>query len=252
MMTAPSDKWKFMWCLPTTQPTLTFHPEFAYSGHLLLTDNYNVNKWWLALCNWMSFQSLWWMLLDEQARLMTVILFKTMEIWFAKQPRRPPDKAETCSQSNLTISSYLYEWIMHHFSIFLFVIEDAIYFAFGYNIDLSISLYIFCNVFLDYLKQFISIFIAIQFHSSSQVVEGEDWINLIASTKVPQMAVNKNDPSYFKYKKHVISKVVISMSTKSKRNELDQNVALDTDSYMFAVDTCTSENICKHEELFKF
>ena len=64
------------------------------------------------------------------------------------------------------------------------------------------------------------------------------------------MEVNKNDASYFKHKKHVISKVVLSMSTKSKRNELDQNVALDSDSYLFAVDTCTSENICKHEELF--
>jgi hypothetical protein len=48
----------------------------------------------------------------------------------------------------------------------------------------------------------------------------------------------------------VTSNLVFSMSTKSKKSELQSTTQLDTDSYLLAIDTCTSETIVKHKELF--
>jgi hypothetical protein len=62
--------------------------------------------------------------------------------------------------------------------------------------------------------------------------------------------VNKKQSSYFRYKWLVTSNVVLSLSAKSKQNALENVFVMDTDSYYFAVDTCTSETICKHKELF--
>jgi hypothetical protein len=40
------------------------------------------------------------------------------------------------------------------------------------------------------------------------------------------------------------------MSTKSRKSELQSTTQLDTDSYLLAINTCTSETIVKHKELF--
>lgn len=50
----------------------------------------------------------------------------------------------------------------------------------------------------------------------------------------------------------VTSNIVLSFGNKSKtkRRLLHSTEKLDTDSYLFAIDTCTSESICHHRELF--
>ena len=122
-MTAPSNKWDMMWSQPIPQQILSFHPEFACSGHLILTDNYNISIWWLAICKCMQKHNFWWSILDEKARIITVILFKTVEIWFAKQPRKPPDKPKPNSHS-IGWANHVYDLIMEYFSIYLFLLED--------------------------------------------------------------------------------------------------------------------------------
>ena len=232
------------WKLPSEQQVFFQFPELAFSGHIILTDCYVVNRWWLAICMMEAWNHLWWKLLDERTHILTMILFKTAAIWFAKKHRKPPD------EKDLNISHGLYDRMMVGVTYFLFFIEDLIYFISGYNIDLSVVIYVTTNVIMDYFRDFLSIFIAIQFNSSSHVVEGEEWLKRIQSIKVPFMEVNQHNSFYFRHKRTITSNVVLSMSTKSKQTELNQHIPMDSDSYLFAVDTCTSENICKHEELF--
>ena len=197
LVAVPSDYWSMRWTLLTKEQGLSQYPEFLFSGYFILTESYIVNRWWLAICMMRSCNWLWWHLLNERACMLTVLLFKTIEIWFTKQHRKPPDK------ENLVFTSYsqwIYENLMLGFTSLLYVFEDLIYFTSGYNIDLSVIIYITANVLMDYFKEYISILIDINFNSSSQVVEGEEWINLIQSTKIPFMEVNKNVPFYFKDK----------------------------------------------------
>jgi hypothetical protein len=63
--------------------------------------------------------------------------------------------------------------------------------------------------------------------------------------------VNSHDPFRFRNGKVICSQLVFSMSAKSSIDYgINDVMNTDTDSYTAAIDTCTSESICKHQECF--
>lgn len=240
--TQPFNYWSQMWTLPVTSTGLYSIPEQKVSGFFVLTDCYIINSWWFHICGYRYYSSFlnWFREIGPQVLIFQMMLFQTIKIWFQSPPRKSPD--------NL-FSSSLYEQVMTVLTYFIILYEDCLFHIFGLNIDLCHLLHVIGLVIIDYAQELLAIFIQIDFQSSINAAEGESW--LLKHTKsIPVMEMNKKEPYYFKYGKLITSHIVLSMSTKSKRNELDSNVSLDTDSYLFAIDTCTSENLCRHKELF--
>ena len=253
LSTRPSNYWEQMWVEQRQASAVSFLPDFQVSGTLVLTDCYLLNHWWLALCMLKGFNIFSWLQLQQdQSSLATVLLLKAVQIWFGKQPRKPPDKSSlnfTSTQPSTTYKSSIYNFIMNRITELLIVIEDALYHLFSINIDLSHCLNIATSIIIDYCFELLAIVLAINFNYISNDAEGEKW-SIPDPNEVPIIEMNVKDPFYFVRGRRVLSKVVLSMSAKSKRSEIDNSLSLDTDSYLFAIDTCTSENICKHKELF--
>ena len=93
------------------------------------------------------------------------------------------------------------------------------------------------------IKEFIldsfSTILAVDFHT----IKASDTVHLWNkqfNQKIATCIMNKSNPNYFGYGKLVTSNLVMSLSAK-----LDDTLLMDTDSYNFAIDTCTSESICR-------
>ena len=226
-----------------TTTDLMIYEEFAISHHLVLTNCYILNSWWLSMLKTHGPNIFQWMqTLDAQSIILTAMLLKTAYVWFGKAPRKPPDKREYTHHKN-----DIYSLLMDHMAYLFYFIEDTLYYCFKINIDLCYWTCILGWILSEYLIDLLKIFIAIEFNEEE--IKDTSW-NQQMMSNIPLIEINKKDPYRFKRGKIVTSNLVFSMSTKSKKNELDSTIQLDSDSYSIAIDTCTSETIVKHKELF--
>ena len=219
-------------------------PDFQVSKTIVLTECYLINHWWIAIIQAMGPNIFQWLTkIEERSYLYTTMLLKTIDIWFVKAPRKPPDPAK--KMLNATQS-----WFDYAIKIG-YILEDSLYTMFKIDIDLHFWSCIIKNITHHYALRLVQLFIEIDINTSdSKTIDtNHDWkANYFKQITVTEM--NKPHPSsYFKYRKLIMSNVVMSMTAKSK-SAIDATLLMDTDSYLFAIDTCTSETICKHKELF--
>ena len=244
IFTPPPNHWDLMWKESVTDSGYFYHPKFTVSGHFILTESLLLNGWWLALCKYFYKDN--FLLLRKEMELRSnvfiIMLIRSIKIWFTTPPWKPLDKPHHSSAIAST-----YNLLMNGVTHLLMTIEDVLYYLFNINIDLCQCIQILSSILIDWIQYLFTVFINIDF--TATVEEGESWFEKV-KIPVETLEVNVCQRNYFKFKSTVVSKVVLSLSTKSKRNELDNNAALDSDSYLFAIDTCTSENICKNKELF--
>ena len=229
--------------------TLFFLPDFSVSKTFVLTDCYLLNHWWLALIQAIGANIFQWSLnVDNKSKLIIQMLEQSIKIWFSKQPRKPPDKRK---DKDLPIS--LREYSLNLITYFIFILEDTLFWAFSINIDISYWSYIFISILIDFTFEFLQIFLAISLDSMEEEQDStslaQEWKSY-HSQDISICEMNQHDSLYYIFGKNVTSNVVFSMSAKSKRDALSDTTLLDHDSYVFAIDTCTSESICKHRELF--
>jgi hypothetical protein len=186
----------------------------------------------------------WKETMDDQCLILLAMLLKTFYIFFGPSNKEPPDKREKKSEdSGISIPS-LRDMITH----IIYFIKDSFYHFMNLNIDLHLWISIFSQVSKEYLINFVQTFLAIDFISRKEESESK-WETSLTSS-IPIFEVNCKDPYHFKQGKLITSNLVFLMSTKSNKNELDLAVQLDTDSYSIAIDTCTSETVVKHKEMF--
>jgi hypothetical protein len=220
--------------------TFTTQLDFHTSNNFVLTNCYLLNHWWIAI--WMNgfrnhdiFYVL--LLIQQQSSLFASTLEKAITIWFTKAPRKPPDKLH---------STYKDFWKNSIAGLF-FTLEDILYHCFGVTVDVNIWIYTYSNVLWDYLQDLIQIILDIDFNSSSD--RSVEWKNPSLQPVIFHNASKRYTQS-FKHGKIVISQVVLSLSARSNQTSIDDSLISDTDSYQFAIDTCTSFHINKHKELY--
>ncbi len=164
------------------------------------------------------------------------MLFAIPYVWFRTKPRKPPDKLV---HWNAIVNSAI------HF------VEDNLFYFIGVDVDISYSYQLAKLVLFDYMTDYCPTWMTFWITEPFEEPEGNIGATIFNDEKeIKVYEVNSPDFKQFKYGKSLVSQVVISLTTKSKKNSIDDTLNLDSDSYNFAIDTCTSEGICKHEELF--
>ena len=216
--------------------------ELNVSGTFLLTDCIILHHWWIALMSGNPHAFYWIKMIDQNSIVFMEMILTTYYIWFAKKPRNPPDKSENSK-------------FINYVSFVIYSIEDALYESIQLNIDLCYWIYILSIVGMEYIFDFINIFLQVEYKFVHAPIREEaqvkEWNTPHTEKDIELYEINQHDPLRFKYGKRIQSNLVFSMSTKSsKSNGIDDVMNADTDSYTAAIDTCTSESICKHKECF--
>ena len=76
-----------------SRPSLWHLPDFNLSGHLLLTDTYCLNHWFVAMMQVSHyFQSTLFLLIMCKAYLSTTLIMQVVYAWFQVWAKEPPDK----------------------------------------------------------------------------------------------------------------------------------------------------------------
>jgi hypothetical protein len=220
--------------------------ELSVSDTFILTDCIVLHHWWIALSSGQSHIFHWIYILEQRSVIFIELALATCYIWFTTRAKKPPDKDPNERVNTISFRDY------PTFSIY--VIEDIMYFIFGVNIDLCYWTYIISSVVMDYIFDFINIFLKVQYKQtclSDNIANTKKWSSPNCQKDIELFEINKKDPLRFKNGKVIQSNLVFSMSAKSSTgNGFDDIMNADTDSYTAAIDTCTSESICKHKELF--
>ena len=220
--------------------------ELNVSDAFLLSNCIILHHWWIALINGKTHTFYWLNNLEQSSIIFMDMLLTTFYIWFAKKPKKPPDKLE-----NKSILNKIIDWI----SYMIYFIEDTLYETTKINIDLCYWIYILSIVTTEYIFDFINIFLQVEYkhvpHSEKDNAKIKKWKTPYSQDQVEIYEVNQHDPLRFRNGKRIQSNLVFSMSAKSSSNDAINDVMnADTDSYTAAIDTCTSESICKHKECF--
>lgn len=227
---------------------VTYHPalleigELSVSDAFILTDCIVLNHWWIAFYDGQTHLLHWLSILDQRSIIFMEMLLTTCYIWFAARPKKPPDKDLQRSYYDLAMDCTTYS---------LYMFEDILYYTFNINIDLCYWLYISSSVIIDYVFDLTNIFLQVNFNQKHTDIQQKKWDTPYCQKDVEIYEINKLEPLRFKYGKTIQSNLVFSLSAKSsKGSSLDDVMSTDTDSYTAAIDTCTSESICRHQELF--
>ena len=226
---------------PKKDPTeLFFIEEFTLSHTVVYTNVYLINHWWMAIIQ-MSTRNffLWFDLSSQRSDVFLQMLLLTVQIWFGKAKSKPPDKRE-----KVALATKISDW----FHNCLFELEDCIYYIFKINVNLSFWIPLCYSIITTYYFELIQNFISID--SSEELETPNEWKEWQSDENIECTVMNKLDPFKFRRKKLITSNLVFSMSAKTKRTTLASSESMDTDSYLIAIDTCTSETIVKHRELF--
>jgi hypothetical protein len=206
---------------------------FNQSGALLLTNCYVLHHEWVALLRLYGYNIFAFMeTLETIVETHVQAGLKIAYVWFGSQPRKPPDKNNSkVSHLGSTMTKLI--WF----------IEDAIYLIFKIDIDINYWIYILYFILQDIFSRMN------RGSTQSTSPRGDDWYEQ-HSKSVTVVEMNKKDRIRFKFGKTITSNILVSLTARSKKNRMDDVIKADSDSYSFAIDTCTSEGICKHKELF--
>ena len=213
--------------------------ELHVSGAFLLSDCILLKHWWLALIGGHSNVFIWILMLEQRAQVFMEIMLTTAYIWF-RRPKKPPNIS--CWRSN--INEVIYNSA--------FAIEDLLSYTLNKDVDICYWLYIIYFMIKDLMKDIISMVTSLNLNNQNEIVtEEKDYIQWKKSySKVAEVIeMNNKDKNRFRHGRKVNSNLVMSLSTKSS-NGINDIINVDSDSYTAAIDTCTSESIFKHKELF--
>lgn len=218
--------------------SLHFIGDLHVSGAFLLSDCILLKHWWLALIGGHSNVFMWILILEQRAQVFMEILLTTAYIWF-RRPKKPPN---------------IHSWKRRTSEILdnsAFVIEDLIACILNKDVDLCYWLYIIWFMIKDLIKDIIPITMPI-FDNQNEISKEEKgylkWKRSY-SQEVEIIEMNTKDKNRFRHGRKINSNLVMSLSTKAS-NGINDIINVDTDSYTAAIDTCTSESIFKHKELF--
>jgi hypothetical protein len=225
--------------------TLQVYKEFSISHGLMLSNCYIINHWWIAIIQAVGSSIFDWLdQLNATGLLVSTILHKVAYIWFVAPMKKPPDKREELAKQQ---SKQPTLDILQILAYIVYAFEDLLFYTFKKDIDLCYWTYVIGSLLSDYLFELVQLFLAIELSDENH--DTKEW-TMQTNNKIPIYEVNEHDPYRFKRGKLITSNLMLSLSTKSNKNELDSTVRLDTDSYNIAIDTCTSETIVRHKELF--
>jgi hypothetical protein len=164
--------------------------------------------------------------------------YSTAYIWFAAAPKKPPDGNMT------TITDYLMT-VMAYLS---YTFEDVIYRCFHCEIDICYWTYIITTFLFQEILNILSIIINIDVNADEHFTD-QSW-KAPSTTTINYFATKASNRLKMINGSTVLSQVVLSLSSQSNKNDIDDTLIVDTDSYNFAIDTCTTFHVCKHPELF--
>ena len=238
------------WDPKTPNATLYCTPDFSISKTFIITECYLMNHRWLSIVQATGSNIFDWLnKIEYSSYLYTAMLYKTIKIWFAKAPRKPPDKVKLQPSKFKRDTYQVYDSIMTFIATILYGIEDTLYVLFGIICDVNYWAYFSGSMIKEFILDSFSTILAVDFHTIKASDNVHLW-NKQFNQKIATCIMNKSNPNYFRYGKLVTSNMVMSLSAKSKKGTMDDTLLMDTDSYNFAIDTCTSESICRHKELF--
>ena len=210
---------------------------FSPTTPFLLTNTILIHHWFLQFIKMAGKDSFYYFFSEtfyQKCNYITTALLLSVYVWFGPSTRKPPDKQkESC-----LIWNYVIQTIESIFNKLLRRETHLNYWMF-------VSFFILKQVIMDLT----SIIINFEHNEPCTSVHRDKYI-FEHKEEINTYEMNKKD--YFKLRKRktIISNVVLSLSTKTKRKIYHSISNVDTDSYNFAIDTCTSESICKHKELF--
>ena len=122
--------------------------EFSKSNAIILTDCYVLNHWFLALIQAHGYEMFQWLLQLQNLSTTTVNAMLTVPyIWFAKEPRKPPDKCSGTKMIMLfmTILEYITDILQWLFA----TIEDVIFNMTNKSVSINYLIFISKCFFLD-------------------------------------------------------------------------------------------------------
>ena len=167
---------------------------------------------------------------EKRCTSAATIILLTIYVWFQQPKRKPPDKK------------------MDRMSSTILFVEDLVCKMLKRDIDLAYWIFVISELIKELTFELLKILI--HYDDEETVDEQPKERKFPRSDEIKVFEMNKKDFFRIRKRKLVISNVVLSLSTKSKRRIYEGTINMDVDSYNFAIDTCTSESICKHKELY--
>ena len=221
--------------------------ELSKSNVFLLSDVYVINHWFLALIGAFGYEVLGYLYnLQNDCGDFIDKLLLIPYIWFAKQPRKPPDKSVKEKKVVSFVDSLLLK---------IEKIENTLYDWMLIDVDIMYWLFIASCIVRDAITSLITVAFSIKF-DNEEGVEGkrnyfDEMLDNVSMKKVKlYQTINRGFCKRMKYGKIVKCNLIHSLSSRTNSARLDDIERMDSDSYHFAIDTCTSYSICKEKELF--
>ena len=225
--------------------------EFSKSKVLLLSNVYVMNHWFLALIGAYGYEALISMVnLQHDCEVFVDKMLLIPYIWFGKQHRKPPDKESTFLDNDKMMS-----W-SDYMILKLDKIEDTVYEMLQVDIDISYSMFILSLFAKEAVMNLLETTFSIEFESNTNDQcsnENGNYFDELLKTHTTKVEIYKS--ANRRLCKHLRNEIVhcklqVSLSAKSKTKNVEDVLILDSDSYHFAIDTCTTFSICKEKELF--
>ena len=210
---------------------------FQQSNAFLLSNTCLIHHWFLALYG-INGSELFVYLSNhfhDKSHHIYQVLLLTAYVWYVSAKREPPDKISGFKYAAINVAEYLLQ----------FIIRKEINILYWYHVLTALLVEIAFEV--------LYIFIKIEY-KLPYVTAQEEFNRLkLKNSKEKILFHEVNKCNLFRYKlmkRTVWCKLILSLSSKKKKFESSETINLDTDSYEIAIDTCTSESVCKEKELF--
>ena len=218
------------------------------SGAILLTEVVIINTWFLSMMmkNNSGYQ---FYFLSEAFKCRCEYIVDAVMIvayiWFASAHRKPPDKPSKMP----TVVPNVWNGKVSDFIIDMVVIlEEWIILKYGIDVDLIKAYTALKAILFETMLQLVASFIKLELNETFlQEQKISDW------NQNKPILFGSRDRSYFpkKGKQVFTSQVVLSYSANMEDSEkMSEILPVDENCYQFAIDTCTTFHICRHEELF--
>ena len=210
---------------------------FQQSNAFLLSNTCLIHHWFLALYG-INGSELFVYLSNhfhDKSHHIYQVLLLTAYVWYVSAKREPPDKISGFKYAAINVAEYLLQ----------FIIRKEINILYWYHVLTALLVEIAFEV--------LYIFIKIEY-KPPYVTAQEEFNRLkLKNSKEKILFHEVNKCNLFRYKlmkRTVWCKLILSLSSKKKKFESSETINLDTDSYEIAIDTYTSESVCKEKELF--
>ena len=212
-----------------------------HTNAFLLSDTLLLSQWFLVLYQIRSSEFFYFLsqsFKQHSHKILEAILLSCC-IWFIEPQREPPDTAKAPMMANLIM-------------MLIDLLEESIILMTGKSIDLIFWYHVLKSLTIEIAFEFLYLFIKVEYKSPILAKQEREYEERKRNETVVKFH-ECNKKNYFRYKmknKTIRCNLLMSLSSGKKDLEQTSTLSLDTDSYDIAIDTCTSESICRERELF--